>query len=259
MTSEEPEGLGERPVVHRHQGGHVGDNEDQMRRRESVQRWWERDNWAQIGTVAAVLVGAGTLLFTGIATLFQAMVADDQLEQSRRTSEQQEREQAALVSYWTSDRESALHIMNRSLDPVHDVELAFAALTKQDATQQPPRGRVTFVVKLGSLPPCSEVVISEQTVGLRWQSAVPRQLRAQHPVRPGLPRGDWRKLNRLQRLELLDMDFVDRDGAGWSRDGDSQLEDGRQGVGYPVGGNVASPGRFVRSPQAEPLDMCREG
>lgn len=246
--------------MHRHQGGNaVRDDEDQVRRQESAQRWWERDNWTQIGTVAAVLVGAGTLLFTGIATLFQARVAEDQLEQSRRTSEQQEREQAALVSHWTSDRESTLHIMNRSLDPVHEVELAFAALTKQDARQQPPRGRVTFVVKLGSLPPCSEVVISEQTVGLRWHPAVPRHLRGQDPVRPGLPRGDWRRLNRLQRLELLKMDFVDRDGAGWSRDGDSQLEDGRHGVGYPVGGNAASPGRFVRSPQAKPLDVCKEG
>jgi hypothetical protein len=239
----------------------VQDEEDQERRRQgSAQRWWEREKWwTQIGTVAAVIVGVGTLLFTGIATLFQARVTEDQLEQSRRTSEEQKREQAALVAHWTSDQESTLHIMNRSLDPVHEVEVAFAALTKQDARQQPPRGRVTFVVKLGSLPPCSEVIISEQTVGLRWQPAVPRHVRGQDAVRPGLPRGDWRKLNRLQRLELLEMDFVDRDGADWSRDGDSQLEDGKHGVGYPVGGNAASPGRLVRSPQAKPLDVCREG
>lgn len=248
----------------------VQDNGDQESEQEpaqpSVKRWWERDDWTQIGTVAAVLVGAGTLLFTGIATLFQARVAEDQLEQSRRAfeqqereQEQQEREQAALISHWTSNGESTLHVMNRSLDPVHEVELAFAALTKQDTARQPPRGRVTFVVKLGSLPPCSEVVISERTVGLRWEPAVPRQVRVQGPVRPGLPRGDWRKLNSLTRLELLDMDLVDRDGAAWSRDGDSQLEKGRQGVGYPVGANAASPGRLVRAPQAKPLDLCREG
>ena len=73
--------------MHKLGGGRaVQSDEDQASRqaptRPSVKRWWERDNWAQIGTVVAVLVGAGTLLFTGIATLFQARVAEDQLEQS---------------------------------------------------------------------------------------------------------------------------------------------------------------------------------
>jgi hypothetical protein len=226
-----------------------------------AKQWWQRDDWTQIATVAAVLVGAGTLLLTAIATFFQARVAQDQLDQSRRTSDNDARGQAVLVSHWTGDGESSLHVMNRSLDPVNEVSLAFHARTALGKNQQPPRGMVTFVIKLGSLPPCSTIAFSEKTVGFRWKRADPNELTVQHPVLPGLPReeGTWRGLKSLRRLEMLSLFFTDRDGAQWSRDKDGRLGDQRDGIGYPVDGPAASPGRIVRAPQIKPLDTCREG
>jgi hypothetical protein len=211
--------------------------------------------------VAAVLVGAGTLLVSAIATYLQAAVTADQLEQSRRVSEQAAREQAALVSHWTEDGRSDLHIMNRSQDPIHNVELMLRAWTAKDDSDQPPRGLVVFVLDLGSLRPCSEIVISEEAVGLRWKPH-PDELAAQKPAPPGLPRGagTWRKLNGLRYLELSELDFVDRDGIKWNRDGDNRLErDDQDPIFHVIGGDVAAPGRTVRTPQAKPLATCKQG
>ncbi|AWW41717.1 hypothetical protein DN051_37950 [Streptomyces cadmiisoli] len=166
-----------------------------------------------------------------------------------------------LVSHWNSDRESSLHVMNRSLDPINEVSVAFQARTAQLNGQQPPRGLVLFVIKLGSLPPCSEVVFSEKTVGLRWKVADVNKIDVQHGVRPGIPRGNgtWRPLNALQRLEILGLFFTDKDGAQWVRDEKSHLEAQSDIISYPGEGPANSPGRIVRAPQVKPLDSCGEG
>jgi hypothetical protein len=130
-----------------------------------------------------------------------------------------------------------------------------------DKSEQPPRGLVIFVVKLGSLPPFSTIAFSEKTVGLRWKVADPKGLNTERGVPPGLPRvkGAWRKLNPLRRLEPKLLFFTDRDGGKWSRDEEGRLGGQTDGISQPVDGSIASPGRIVREPQIKPLDTCREG
>lgn len=109
-------------------------------------------------------------MFTGVATYYGALVSRDQLEQSRDEIQREARDQASRVSYWTEFRHGTdkpvkrLHVMNRSPDPVTEVQSLLWT--------RPNDGRT--VLELPTLAPCSETIIdvtlwtddSDQDAGL---------------------------------------------------------------------------------------------
>ncbi|MFF0723729.1 hypothetical protein [Streptomyces sp. NPDC004134] len=74
-------------------------------------------------TLISALVAALALVFTGASTYYGALVARDQLEQSRNDAKAKEKSQASKVSYWLTREggKSRWVISNRSLDPVYSV------------------------------------------------------------------------------------------------------------------------------------------
>ncbi|MFF8633528.1 hypothetical protein ACF052_04830 [Streptomyces pilosus] len=127
-----------------------------------MKRWWRRIPWLTIATVLTAIIGIASLAFTGVATYFGALVARDQLNQSKEEADQQDRWQAVRVTYWvdqTSARRS-VHVMNRSPDPVSQVQLGITLQLPDD------RG-IVVPVWVGQLPPCTELVIYQDTLQYR--------------------------------------------------------------------------------------------
>lgn len=60
----------------------------------------KRIPWVHIGTVAGAVAAIGSLTFTGVATYYGAVVAQQQLDQARGDDEKQVRDQAARVTFW---------------------------------------------------------------------------------------------------------------------------------------------------------------
>jgi hypothetical protein len=123
------------------------------------QRGWRCIDWAKWGTIAGILVGAVGLLLTGVATFYDARVSALQLGQSRDDAEADARRQAARVASW-GDLELRVHVVNRSPEPVSDVEVRFRAGYFQDAPDGIIAVREAFRLTVPYLPPCSELVVS---------------------------------------------------------------------------------------------------
>lgn len=126
-----------------------------------------RVDWSRLGTVVAVIAGIGTLLFSAVATYYQAVISRDQLGQSHDEAVRQKQDQASRVSFWgnlddLSPNKLELHLMNRSPDPVPNVKIFLHAWVK-------PAGRqaTTYIVSLDdlNLAPCTEVVFTKGTLG----------------------------------------------------------------------------------------------
>ncbi|MDT0547653.1 MULTISPECIES: hypothetical protein [Streptomyces] len=127
-----------------------------------------------------------------MATYYQAMVARDQLEQSREEAEKESRDQATRVSWWIEDHGSGperIHVMNRSVDPLSHVSVALGLWMSDEYALG------------GSLAPCSELVYKLEAISYQEHS----------------PHPSWRPLgDRAWGVEYVA--FVDRDGKTWKRD-----------------------------------------
>ncbi|WP_406505435.1 hypothetical protein [Streptomyces sp. NBC_01602] len=135
-------------------------------RHAQVERRRLRVDWTRLGTVVAVIAGIGTLLFTGVATYYQALVARDQLEQSRDDTERDQQDQASRVSFWealdgTKTGAWELHLMNRSPDPVPNLELIVYVYAK--TVSEDPTVRYVSVDGL-NMAPCTEVILTGQNL-----------------------------------------------------------------------------------------------
>ncbi|MEU8988652.1 hypothetical protein AB0C98_19750 [Streptomyces sp. NPDC048558] len=175
------------------------------------QAWWHRIDWTRWGTAVGVVAGIGTLLFTGIATYYGAMVSSDQLEQSREDSERETREQASQVSYWVEEEgpDTHIHLMNRSPDPVYDV---WASVTVNLRTfifsGSGPTNRVGIVIALDGLGPCMELVVETDSLEY-W-----------------IDRNEgWRPLpGGIFSVHVAHLHFRDRDAIKWVRTDDKLTE-----------------------------------
>ncbi|QKZ20909.1 hypothetical protein [Streptomyces chartreusis] len=208
-------------------------------------------------TIVATL---GSLVSTGIGTLWSARVAADQLTQSRQQDEERMRAatermraQASRISVWsdrTRDGKVRVHLMNRSPDPVTRV---FVAFTMEEMGDMP--SSVDFAVKLDSLPPCSDSIIEQKT--LRW--ATDFRPHAKYPwAPPGLPLleedEDWASLN-YGVPRVAGIAFSDRDGIGWVRQGGGLSSGGEATLrlGRELRGVV---GRLRSEPLVQPAKAC---
>ncbi|MBC2906211.1 hypothetical protein [Streptomyces cupreus] len=143
------------------------------------------------GTVITIVVSLLGLLLTGIGTLYGALVAQDQLEQSQEDAEAKRRAQAARVSYWADRQQDGtwrVHVMNRSPDPIANVGLGFEAHFVPGL-----RESVAFTVRVPSVPPCSDMVVEQEALRYIDLPRTNDELVFPQPLQGDLP--DYRKLD----------------------------------------------------------------
>ncbi|MFD7026450.1 hypothetical protein ACFWAR_00200 [Streptomyces sp. NPDC059917] len=207
---------------------HRGRGRQRLRIRASdrrIRREGEKDDpkaatpsWmVRTGVIVTIAASIAGLLTTGIGTLFSSRVAQDQLRQSRDDAEEKRRQQAARVSFWVEeppDGKARVHLMNRSLDPVTYVNLAFVAvLPGRPVGHQ----TATFGVFLAGVQPCSELMFSQDDMSYT-EANLPLSYHPPYDENP--PRGQtWHDLEARPTLMTTKVRFTDRDGVLWERKG----------------------------------------
>jgi hypothetical protein len=170
----------------------------------------------RVGVIVTIVASIAGLITTGVATLFGAMVADDQLDQSRQVAEEKRRAQAARVSYWVDihhDGTNRLHLMNRSPDPISSVQMTFIVFPPSEGSTEV--RKILFRAAMPSVPPCSDMVFTPDS--MTFSESQPK---TDHfwPVLDHPPFGwDSFPKNWLVIIEEVGADFTDRDGVRWRR------------------------------------------
>ncbi len=177
-----------------------------------------------------VVAGIGTLMFTGVATYYGAMVSRDQLEQSREDAERKRLDQASRVGTWVEsgpDGGIQLHLANPTPDPVLSVEMVIEA-TVDDKDDDEYDGhdiedkvelRVYYSLRPFDLPPCSEMVFDPDT----WKYTADQQVDAENPIH-ALPAEDgWMRQPRPDHLFVAMLGYTDHSQRTW------WWEDGKPG------------------------------
>ncbi|QOV40195.1 hypothetical protein IM697_18410 [Streptomyces ferrugineus] len=204
------------------------------------------------------MAGIGTLLFTGIATYFGAMVSRDQLEQSRDDAEKEARSQASRVSTWVDyaqDGGIQLHVMNRSPDPVSELDLFFEAHNgAPDALDL----NVVYSLVLPDLPPCSDLVLDPSTWRYRTSGRDPESP-PKSPIAV-LPSNDgWKQQPEPDTLIVVSLRFVDRTGEQWWRDyGQLKSIESYPDKFTSEGAIESGMGGFTRIPKVQRTPSCDE-
>ncbi|MFE5894780.1 hypothetical protein ACFQ6E_38405 [Streptomyces sp. NPDC056462] len=201
---------------------------DRVRSREQAQQsepqetdpslsWLRRIKWIHVGAVLGALVGLVGLIFTGVATYYQAAVTNDQLHQSREQAQQAKRSQAMRVFYWVdeaADGHLRLHLGNSSPDPVTGVNVSFGAAVGLTTAVYSDL-YVSYELHIPYLPPCSDSVFDSR----HWLYISEAQLE-------DLPKGadllpGWEKalkpLPTPDDVWVYGLMFSDRDGMPWQR------------------------------------------
>ncbi|WP_326757337.1 hypothetical protein OHB35_53210 [Streptomyces phaeochromogenes] len=144
-----------------------------------------------IGVLGAIL----GLIFTAVATYYDAAVSEDQLNQSREAAEQESRSQAMRLTYWQDaswvDGSLRVHLLNRSPDPVTDVHVTFDGYGKSDV-----KGAHMWGF---TIPPCTESIYRAEQLRYTYTSKG-------HVVKEGNVR--W---------QVQSLSFTDSDGKMWKR------------------------------------------
>ncbi|MFE7586425.1 hypothetical protein ACFU5Y_33215 [Streptomyces gardneri] len=178
------------------------------------------------GAIITIVASVAGLLTTGVATFYSASVARAQLRQSQQAAEDKRREHAARVSYWVdvqTDGTKRLHLTNRSPDPIANATMLFDTEypglydKRIPATEQ-----VIFIVKVPSVPPCSDLVFTSNDMRYTTDENVTHPADG-HPL-PDLPGTDWQQFSTPpDYLTIHWVTYTDRDGAMWTRDGSGLL------------------------------------
>ncbi|MEU0382245.1 hypothetical protein ABZ093_33890 [Streptomyces cyaneofuscatus] len=148
-----------------------------------------------IGTAAGAIAAIGSLAFTGVATYYGAVIARQQLDQSKEESEQKAQDQASKVTFWEensdwAEKNGALHMVNRSPDPVTEASVYFRITYKGKDH--------LLLLPAYSLPPCTEMVFPME----------------KQKVKLG---GRWATLSDMTHWDVPWMFFADSSGKSWAR------------------------------------------
>jgi hypothetical protein len=102
-------------------------------------------------------------LAAAIGLFFSATVASSSVDATRRQLDQDERQQAGRVGYWTEpagELSETIILVNRSLDPVTNIELWWHA---PDANIDPAKHEDVFMA-FSTIPPCTRMVFDHRAV-----------------------------------------------------------------------------------------------
>ncbi|MER6977764.1 hypothetical protein [Streptomyces carpinensis] len=169
--------------------------------------------WRDLTVVAALL----TVLLSVPSTVWAVLVAQDQLHQSREADTREVRAQASRVSTWLGQDTHgkwAVHLMNRSPDPITQVHLTFWKAL--------PAPTVAWAVMVTSLPPCTDMTITQDNL-IYDEKGVPLEggFNAFEIAGTGsISDKDkrWHSLAHEQPLLLNgNIAFLDRNGVFWAR------------------------------------------
>lgn len=190
----------------------------------------------------------------GVGTIWGALVAADQLDQSKWQNEDKRRAHASRVSYWITGRvagDTQIHVMNRSPDPVDHVRIHFTAGELKE------KG-VVFFVSLPSLPPCTETVIDGKSLRYKEGESAD-QSGGTGPLRPDHASPDlYNDLPGGTYVQLRGLNFVDRNGLPWTRiDGKLTQENRRpDSLGGAWTGVVVGEAKVVGEPKVRAVEAC---
>jgi hypothetical protein len=169
------------------------------------------------GAALAAIAAVGGLWAQAVATYWSQQIAKDQLSQSRDEEARQVRSQAAKVTYWggggsafewggtgtltsAGDGSTALHVLNRSPDPVPYVDIAIEITGKN--IQNDIQSEI-WIISLRSLPPCTHIEYQDSNLTL------------------GFIQADGEEPSTLANLEGIweptSMHFTDTKGVEWLR------------------------------------------
>ncbi|MER7409368.1 hypothetical protein [Streptomyces cacaoi] len=190
-------------------------------RNRSVWQRFRRANWSHTvtvtGTALAAVAAIGGLWAQAVASYWTQETAEDQLSQSREESVRRLRDQASKVTYWggggsafrwggtgavgsSGDGSSALHVLNRSPDPVPRAAIGVEIRTKDPDDVE--RKREVWVISLTDIPPCTHIAYpeTELVLGAVYAEDDRRTIAGE--------KGVWNPLS---------MKFTDTRGREWTR------------------------------------------
>ncbi|MGD6749156.1 hypothetical protein [Streptomyces sp. BH105] len=157
------------------------------------------------------MIGIGTLAFTGVATYFSALVAGDQLDQSREVEETKAKEQASKVTTWRDPKGKRLHLQNRNPEPVSDVGLA---VDYMDSHMR----KITYWIYYPDIPPCSDTVHDFNDARYRRVSTWPQaRIIGSLPRASEIAERDWKKAGPPGAFLNTRLEFLDPEGSQWVR------------------------------------------
>ncbi len=180
-----------------------------------------RASWTHLITVTgatlAAIAAIGGLWAQAVATYWSQQTAKDQLSQSRDEDVRQVRSQAAKVAYWggggsafnwggtgtlssSGGGSGALHVLNRSPDPVPYANIAIEIM-KKDSEGNIQSG--IWVLTLEGIPPCTQIEYKDSELQLGFIQAEGEEV----PTVSN-QEGVWRPVS---------MHFADTQGAEWLR------------------------------------------
>ncbi|UKY47868.1 hypothetical protein [Streptomyces inhibens] len=194
------------------------------------------------------------LIFTGVSTYYGAKVAQDQLDQSRKTTDEESRAQASRVYMWSEPSKNYTYatngvFANRSLDPVTILDLAFTTFGIDNKTGKS-YDELHDVIVIHPIQPCSSFTITP----------------------PDIIRGDGERYSAENTyVDLLLIYFRDTNGKQWVRAGDGKLSpvEGNFGIAdfkkmlghrldaFKQVNDVKQPD--VMNPKGKPLEDCAAG
>ncbi|WP_055600271.1 hypothetical protein [Streptomyces aureus] len=135
-------------------------------------------------------------LAAAIGLFFSATVASSSVDATRRQLDQDERQQAGRVGFWAEpagELSETIVLVNRSLDPVTNVELWWYA---PDADIDPAEHEDVFMA-FSTVPPCTRMVFDHRAVDAFLLNSF------------GIEQGV---------APLRAIQFIDSDGRQWLRD-----------------------------------------
>ncbi|SFL17138.1 hypothetical protein [Streptomyces pini] len=144
-------------------------------------------NWTHAitvtGTALAAVAAIGGLWAQAVTSYWTQQTAEDQLSQSKEENVRQVRDQASKVTYWggggsafhwggtghlpsSGDGSSALHVLNRSPDPIPAAHIAIE-ITKKDP-ESDHISRNVWVISLNNIPPCTHIEYPQSKLHLGY-------------------------------------------------------------------------------------------
>jgi hypothetical protein len=138
------------------------------------------------GTALAAVAAIGGLWAQAVTSYWTQQTAEDQLSQSKDESMRKVRDQASKVTYWggggsafewggtgtlpsSGEGSSALHVLNRSPDPIPLANIAIH-ITQKDSPDTGVLSTETWVVSLSNIPPCTHIEYPESALQLGFIS-----------------------------------------------------------------------------------------